>query len=82
MKFIAVPEKKFLLTTSREVSFEFIQDGYEIIQRYSKGIPMQHTRRNIAFDNIGTERNLKHYETNVTSRQRYYSHVMIFLKNQ
>jgi energy-coupling factor transporter ATP-binding protein EcfA2 len=61
MKLIAVPEKKYLLTTSREISFEFIQDGYEVIQRYSKGIPGQHTRRNIAFDDIGTERNLKHY---------------------
>jgi energy-coupling factor transporter ATP-binding protein EcfA2 len=61
MKLIAVPEKKFLLTTSREISFEFIQDGYEVIHRYSKGIPGQQTRRNIAFDDIGTERNLKHY---------------------
>lgn len=61
MKLIAVPEKKYLLTTSREISFEFIKDGFEVIQRYSKGIPGQHTRRNIAFDDLGTERNLKHY---------------------
>ena len=61
MKLIAVPEKKFLLTTSREVSFEFIQDGYEVIQRYSKGIPGQQTRRNIVFDDLGTERNLKYF---------------------
>jgi DNA replication protein DnaC len=61
MKLIAVPEKKFFFFTCREISFEFIQDGYEVIQRYSKGIPGQHTRRNIAFDDIGTERNLKHY---------------------
>lgn len=61
MKLIAVPEKKYLLTTSRDISFEFIQDGFEVIQRYSKGIPGQHTRRNIAFDDLGTERNLKYF---------------------
>ena len=61
MKLIAVPEKKYLLTTSRDISFEFIQDGYEVIQRYSKGIQGQHIRRNIAFDDLGTERNLKYY---------------------
>jgi DNA replication protein DnaC len=61
MKLIAVPEKKYFFSTAREVSFEFIQDGYEVIQRYSKGIPGQQTRRNIAFDDLGTERNLKRY---------------------
>ena len=61
MKLIAVPEKKYMLTTSREISFEFIKEGFEVIQRYSKGIPGQQTRRNIAFDDLGTERNLKHY---------------------
>ena len=67
MKLIAVPEKKFFFTTTREVSFEFIQDGYEVIQRYSKGIPGQHTKRNFAFDDLGTERNLKYYgnESNI-----------------
>ncbi|MBS3992187.1 MAG: ATPase [Bacteroidetes bacterium] len=61
MKLIAVPEKKYLLTTSREISFELIQDGFEVIQRYSKGITGQQIRRNIAFDDLGTERNLKYY---------------------
>ncbi|MBS3993796.1 MAG: ATPase [Bacteroidetes bacterium] len=61
MKLIAVPEKKYFFTTAREVSFEFIQDGYEVIQRYSKGIPGLHTKRNFAFDDLGTERNLKYY---------------------
>ena len=61
MKLIAVPEKKYFFTTAREVSFEFIQEGYEVIQRYSKGIPGLHTKRNFAFDDLGTERNLKYY---------------------
>ena len=61
IKTIAVPEKKFFFTTARDVSFEFLQDGYEVIQRYSKGIPGLHTKRNFAFDDLGTERNLKYY---------------------
>lgn len=82
MKLIAVPEKKYLLTTSREVSFEFIQDGYEVIQRYSKGIPGQQTRRNIAFDDLGTERNLKHYgnECNVMA-EILLSRYDLFIQN-
>ena len=61
MKLIAVPEKKYFFTTARDISFEFIQDGYEVIQRYSKGIPGQYTKRNFAFDDLGTERNLKYF---------------------
>ena len=82
MKLIAVPEKKYMLTTSREVSFEFIQDGYEVIQRYSKGIPGQQTRRNIAFDDIGTERNLKYFgnECNVMA-EILLSRYDLFIQN-
>ncbi|MDP2089470.1 MAG: hypothetical protein Q8J84_08735 [Flavobacteriaceae bacterium] len=76
MKLITVPEKKFLLTTSREVSFEFIQDGYEVIHRYSKGIPGQHTRRNIAFDDIGTERNLK-YPSSIKAKLTHFFPVLL-----
>jgi DNA replication protein DnaC len=61
IKTIAVPEKKFFFTTARDVSFEFNQDGFQVIQRYSKGIPGQHTKKNFAFDDLGTERNLKYY---------------------
>ena len=67
MKLIAVPEKKFFFFTCREISFEFIQDGYEVIHRYSKGIPEKHTKRHIGFDDLGTEKNLKYFgnEANV-----------------
>lgn len=83
MKFIAVPEKKFLLTTSREISFEFIQDGYEVIHRYSKGIPGLHTRRNIAFDDLGTEKNLKYFgnECNIMA-EILLSRYDLFIQNK
>ena len=81
IKTIAVPEKKFFFTTARDVSFEFLKDGYDVIHRYSKGIPGLHTKKNFAFDDLGTERNLKYYgnECNIMaeillSRYELFSH--------
>jgi len=67
MQKIAVPEKKFFFFTCREIGFEFIQDGYQVIHLYSKGVPNQRTRSNMAFDDLGTEQALKYFgnETNV-----------------
>ena len=61
MKLIAVKEKKFFFFTTREISFEFIKEGFEVIHKYSQGIPGKYTIKNIAFDDLGTERNFKHY---------------------
>ena len=77
IKTIAVPEKKYFFTTAREVSFEFIQDGYVVIQRYSKGIPGQYTRKNFAFDDLGTERE-EYYGNRVRSRLREMCNLIFF----
>ena len=67
MKLIAVEEKKFFFFTCREISFEFIKEGYDVIHRYSKGVPGKHTQKHIGFDDLGTEKNLKYFgnEANV-----------------
>lgn len=67
MQLITVPEKKFMFTPCREISFEFIQDGYEVIHRYTKGIPGRYTRRHLGLDDLGTEKTLKYFgnEANV-----------------
>lgn len=61
MKPIAQPEHKFFVKPTREISFEFIQDGYEVIHRYSKGKLYQSEPKIICFDDLGTENNLKYY---------------------
>ena len=61
MQSIAVDEKRYYFCTCRDVSFEFLQDGYQVIQRYTKGVPNQQTRRNMAFDDLGTEQTLKYF---------------------
>lgn len=61
MKVIAGKGNQYILKSCREVSFEFIQDGYEVIHRYSKGQLYEHNFRNYCFDDLGVENNLKYY---------------------
>lgn len=61
MKHITPTEHKFSVKPCRNISFEFIQDGYEIIHRYSKGSLYQSEPRTFCFDDLGTENNLKYY---------------------
>lgn len=61
MKYLAIAECKYSIKPCRDVSFEFIQDGYEVIHRYSKGKGNENNPRNICFDDLGLENNLKYY---------------------
>ena len=61
MKYLAVSESKFLFKSCRNISFEFIQDGYEVIHKYSTGKPNITTSKIICFDDLGTENNLKYF---------------------
>lgn len=61
MKLLARTEHKFSVKPCREVSFEFIQDGYQVIHKYSCGKLYQSNPRTICFDDLGTENNLKYF---------------------
>ncbi|WP_291074775.1 ATPase [Empedobacter sp. UBA5987] len=61
MQNITVKEQKFYYTTCRDVSFEFIREGYNTIDKYSKGIPFDFPMKNICFDDLGTENNIKYF---------------------
>jgi DNA replication protein DnaC len=61
MRLVAIQERKYLLKPSREISFEFIKDGYEVIQRYSSGNRLNTATKNYCFDDLGTETNLKYF---------------------
>ena len=61
MKHLAPTEHKFFVKSCRDISFEFIQDGYQIIQKYSKGKLYESEPKTICFDDLGTENNLKYY---------------------
>lgn len=60
MKNLTSIDHKFYIKPCRDISFEFIQDGYEIIQKYSKG-KLYPDPKTICFDDLGTENNIKYY---------------------
>jgi energy-coupling factor transporter ATP-binding protein EcfA2 len=56
------PEDRFVMKTCRDVSFEFIQDGYPVISKYSKlSFNKNDQPRVYCFDDLGTENNLKYF---------------------
>lgn len=61
MKYLAPEGNKFSIKPSRDVSFEFIQDGYKVIHKYSIGKLYESNPRIYCFDDLGLENNLKYY---------------------
>ena len=61
MKYLTPIEHKFSVKPCRDISFEFIQDGYQIIHRYSTGKLYLSEPRTYCFDDLGTENNLKYF---------------------
>jgi energy-coupling factor transporter ATP-binding protein EcfA2 len=61
MKLITPAPNKYALKPCRDISFEFIQDGYKIIQKFSNGKPNETEPRNYCFDDLGVENNLKYF---------------------
>jgi DNA replication protein DnaC len=56
MKQLTPVAYKFSIKPCRDISFEFIKEGYEIIHKHSKTSP-----KTICFDDLGTENNLKYF---------------------
>lgn len=61
MKYLTPIEYKFSVKPCRDISFEFIQDGYQIIHRYSTGKLYLSEPKTYCFDDLGTENNLKYF---------------------
>lgn len=61
MKYVTPTEYKFIVKPCRDISFEFIKDGYEVIHRYSRGKLEHLDPRFYCFDDLGLENNLKYY---------------------
>lgn len=54
---------RHIMKSCRDVSFEFIKDGYETIHKYSRHsfYPNTHANKTYCFDDLGTENNLKYF---------------------
>jgi DNA replication protein DnaC len=55
------PEQRFIVRSCREISFEFIQDGYTVIRKYSNLSFKSDIPKVYCFDDLGTENSLKFY---------------------
>lgn len=69
MRLFEPAQNRYIMKSCRDVSFEFIKEGFEIIHRYTHKSfhPNTHLPKNYCFDDLGTESSLKYYgnETNV-----------------
>ena len=83
MLHVAQPNYKFIMKTCRDISFEFIKDGYQTIHKYSNGNNSYSEYRNYCFDDLGVETNLKYYgnECNVMA-EIILSRYDIFISKQ
>ncbi len=61
MKHLTPVGHKFYVKPCREISFEFIQDGYQVLHKYSTGRLEHSDPKIICFDDLGVENNLKYY---------------------
>jgi DNA replication protein DnaC len=64
MKHLTKTEHKFSVKPCRDISFEFIKDGYEVIHKYSKDLRLkggQPGALKYCFDDLGVEQNLKYF---------------------
>jgi DNA replication protein DnaC len=61
IKYFHEPEERYIMKSCRDVSFEFIQEGYSVIHKYSKQSFKSDKPKVYCFDDLGTENNLKYY---------------------
>lgn len=48
-------QRRYLIKPTREISFEFINEGYSTINKYGRG------NKTFCFDDLGIEQSIKHY---------------------
>lgn len=61
IRYLTGNKNRYIMKSTRDVTFEFIQDGYEVIHRYSRGKLYNTEYRNFCFDDLGTENNIKYF---------------------
>lgn len=61
LRFFQPGDNRYIVKSCRDVSFEFIQEGYSVILKYSKQAFNQDKPKMYCFDDLGTENNLKYY---------------------
>ncbi|MBY0487992.1 MAG: ATPase [Flavobacteriaceae bacterium] len=83
MRYLTPIQHKFSIKPCREISFEFIQDGYSVIHKYAKGKLYETNPKTICFDDLGLENNLKYFgnECNVMAEILLSRYDLFIAKN-
>jgi energy-coupling factor transporter ATP-binding protein EcfA2 len=61
LRFLLKPEERYIMKPCRDISFEFMEEGYNIIHKYSRGLSRQYEAKHICFDDLGVEGSLKYF---------------------
>ena len=61
VKFFLPGDKRFIIKSCRDISFEFCEEGYATIRKYSNQSYNKDIPKTYCFDDLGTETNLKYY---------------------
>ncbi len=65
MKFIRPPQEQHIIISTRKISYQFSQQGYEVIEKYSDRSfnykPNGWIPKAYCFDDLGVENNLKYF---------------------
>jgi len=83
MRYLTPIQHKFTIKPCREISFEFIQEGYSIIHKYAKGKLYESNPKTLCFDDLGLENNLKYFgnECNVMAEILLSRYDLFIAKN-
>lgn len=61
LRFFLFQYQSYTVKSCREISFEFINKGFEVIHKYGSQVPNGSKPKTICFDDLGTEQNLKYF---------------------
>ncbi|WP_317897808.1 AAA family ATPase [Aurantibacillus circumpalustris] len=77
-------KNRFVIKSCRDISFEFIKEGYDIIQKYSHRIINSNESIVYCFDDLGSENSLKFYgnECNVMAEILHSRYEFFIITNQ
>lgn len=85
IRYIQPQENRYIMKACRDISFEFIKEGYSTIHKFSKQSFKNDAPRIYCFDDLGTENSLKYFgnECNVMAEillSRYDLFISIKMK--
>lgn len=61
LRYLLPDANRHIVKTCRNISFEFIAEGFSVIHKYTTGGLYQYHPRIFCFDDLGTESSLKYY---------------------